>query len=90
VVRHSDAAVVKPFSAAYQVHRDCTVCEDCVFDRSLASLLSGYRFWAAYNAKNCRIRLGVQPVQRFRARRKFAGSLKFRYSATASLLSPLI
>ena len=42
MVRHSDVAVVKPFSAAYQVHRDCTLCEDCVFDRSLAALLSGY------------------------------------------------
>ena len=44
----------------------------------------------SYKVMNFRIKFGVHPVQRFNARRKLAGSLKFRYSATASLLNPLI
>ena len=42
MVRHCDEAAAKPDDSVDQAHRHVRICEDCVLDRSLASLLSGY------------------------------------------------
>ena len=43
MMRHCDEAVAKPAAAVRPTHRATRPCDDCVVDRSLASLLSDYK-----------------------------------------------